>query len=424
MEYYTRKEEKIPVIAETDVLVVGAGPGGIGAAVTAARNNVSVMIIEQCGALGGISTSGLMSHWTGRVKSKLYSEILQKSAEKNLFSDEVTDLIDPENLKALYAEMLTAANVRILLYTFASGVVTENNRVCGVIVENKSGTGLIKAKVVIDASGDGDIAAKSGAEYFKGREADGKMQPATLMFKVGGVDTENAVTLWSFEDTYQTEKGELQALAREHLKAPAGHVLLYPTTLPGIITCNMTNCIDIDGTDAEALTKAELQCRAQIEPIVKFLREFAPGYENCFAISSASLIGIRETRHFKGVKTITEEDISKARIFEDRVVEDAYFNFDVHNISGAGLDETGVQHKFTQKNGYTIPYGCLVPEKIDGLLLSGRNISGTHMAHSNFRAMPICLAIGCGAGAAAAVAVKDNVEVRDVDVKKIQEILF
>jgi len=424
MEYYTRKEEKIPVIAETDVLVVGAGPGGIGAAVTAARNNVSVMIIEQCGALGGISTSGLMSHWTGSVKSKLYSEILQKSAEKNIFSDEVTDLIDPENLKALYAEMLTAANVRILLYTFASGVVMENNRVCGVIVENKSGTGLIKAKVVIDASGDGDIAAKSGAEYFKGRETDGKMQPATLMFKVGGVDTENAVTLWSFEDTYQTKKGELQALAREHLKAPAGHVLLYPTTLPGIITCNMTNCIDIDGTDAEALTKAELQCRAQIEPIVKFLREFAPGYKNCFAISSASLIGIRETRHFKGVKTITEEDISEARIFEDRVVEDAYFNFDVHNISGAGLDKTGVQHKFTQKNGYTIPYGCLVPEKIDGLLLSGRNISGTHMAHSNFRAMPICLAIGCGAGAAASVAVKDNVEVRDVDVKKIQEILF
>ncbi len=424
MEYYTRKEEKIPVIAETDVLVVGAGPGGIGAAVAAARNNVSVMIIEQCGALGGISTSGLMSHWTGSVKSKLYSEILQKSAEKNIFSDEVTDLIDPENLKALYAEMLTEANVRILLYTFASGVVTENNKVCGVIAENKSGTGLIKAKVVIDASGDGDIAAKAGAEYFKGRETDGKMQPATLMFKVGGVDTENAVTLWSFEDTYQTEKGELQALAREHLKAPTGHVLLYPTTLPGIITCNMTNCIDIDGTDAEALTKAELQCRAQIEPIVKFLREFAPGYENCFAISSASLIGIRETRHFKGVKTITEEDISEARIFDDRVVEDAYFNFDVHNISGSGLDKTGVQHKFTQKNGYTIPYGCLVPEKIDGLLLSGRNISGTHMAHSNFRAMPICLAIGCGAGAAAAVAVKDNVEVRDVDVKKIQEILF
>ena len=121
---------------------------------------------------------------------------------------------------------------------------------------------------------------------------------------------------------------------------------------------------------------------------------------------------------------ITEEDISEARIFEDRVGEDASFNFDVQNISGAGLDKTGVQHKFTQKNGYTIPYGCLVPEKIDGLILSGRNISGTHMAHSNFRAMPICLAIGCGAGAAASVAVKDNVEVRDVDVKKIQEILF
>ena len=424
MEYYTRKEEKIPVIAETDVLVVGAGPGGIGAAVTAARSGASVMIIEQCGDVGGISTSGLMSHWTGDVKSKLYSEILQKSAEKNMFSDEITNLIDPENLKSIYLEMLTEAKVRILIYTFASGVVTEKNKVRGVIVENKSGTGFIKAKVVIDASGDGDIAAKAGAEYFKGRETDGKMQTATLMFKVGGVDTEKAVILWRFEDTYQTEKGELQALAREHLKAPAGHVLLYPTTLPGIITCNMTNCIDIDGTDAEALTRAEIECRAQIEPIVKFLREFAPGYENCFAISSASLIGIRETRHFKGMKTITEHDIAEARRFDDRVVENAYFNFDVHNISGSGLDKTGVQNKFTQMKGYTIPYGCLVPEKIDGLLLSGRNISGTHMAHSNFRAMPICLAIGCGGGAAAAVAVKENIEVRDVDAEKIQKILF
>ena len=141
-------------------------------------------------------------------------------------------------------------------------------------------------------------------------------------------------------------------------------------------------------------------------------------------ISSASLIGIRETRHFEGVEKITEEDILASRRFDNWVVRDASFNFDVHNISGAGLDKTGVQHKFPKINGYTIPYGCLVPRNIDGLLLSGRNISGTHMAHSSFRAMPICAAIGEAGGIAAAISCKENIDVRNVDARQIQEIII
>ena len=156
---------------------------------------------------------------------------------------------------------------------------------------------------------------------------------------------------------------------------------------------------------------------------VKFLREYAPGYENCYIISSASLMGIRETRHFKGEYTITGEDILEAKVFDDYVVKDAYFNFDVHNITGAGLDKTGVQHKFTQKKGYTIPYSCLVPIKTENLLLCGRNISGTHMAHSNFRAMPICVGIGEAAGAAAAIAVKEKISVRTVSADGIRNLI-
>lgn len=183
----------------------------------------------------------------------------------------------------------------------------------------------------------------------------------------------------------------------------------------------MTNAVNIDGTKAEDLTKAEIDCRSQMIPIVKFLREYVPGYEKCFIISAASLIGIRETRHFKGISTINEEDILMAREFDDWVVYGAHFNFDVHNISGSGLDITGCQHKFQQDRGYTIPYGCLVPEKINELLLSGRNISGTHMAHSNFRAMPICVAIGWAGGTAAAIAVKRNISVREVSAYDIQK---
>jgi hypothetical protein len=185
----------------------------------------------------------------------------------------------------------------------------------------------------------------------------------------------------------------------------------------------MTNMTGIDGTKIEDLTRAEIGCRSQMEPIVKFLREYAPGYEKCYIIGAASLIGIRETRHFHGLYTLTEDDIYQARQFEDAVVYGAHFNFDIHNISGSGLDKTGSQHQFKQEAGYTIPYGCLVPETVNGLLLSGRNISGTHIAHSNFRAMPICVGIGVAGGIAAALAVKQNKEVRDITAKEIQKYL-
>jgi hypothetical protein len=403
---------------------VGAGPAGIAAAISAGRNGAKTLLIESLGRVGGISTSGMMSHFTGRCQSALYFEILDRAKSKNHYFPDLKKIyIDPELLTLTYIEMLEQAGVEILLYTTFCDVLMEKSTVTGIICHSKSGFCRYDARVIIDASGDGDVAEKSGAEYFKGRESDGKMQPATLMFKVGGVDTERAVFPGSFETLVKTDKGELQALAKEKLPHPAGHVLLYRSTLPGIVTCNMTNVTDIDGTCAEDLTKAEIVCRKQMPLIVDFLREYVPGYENCYIIGSASLIGIRETRHFKGVKTITEKEIADAVQHEDAVVFDAHFNFDVHNITGAGLDKTGCQHNFKQSSGYTIPYGCLVPERIDGLLLSGRNISGTHMAHSNFRAMPICIGIGEASGAAAAIAAKSGRRLREINAAEICEII-
>lgn len=420
-----KMEFNIQKTKEYDVIVVGSGPAGIGAAVTAGRCGARTLLIESCGRVGGISTAGMMSHFTGRVGNRIYKEILERAAEKNVEKrGEITPRIDPELLTLTYIEMLEEAGVDLLLYTSFCDVIMEGDTLRGIVCFNKSGFSAYFAEVVIDATGDGDVAYKSGAEYVKGRETDGKMQPATLMFKVGGVDMERAVFPGSFETLVPTEKGELQALAKELLPAPAGHVLLYRSTISGIVTCNMTNVTGIDGTDAEDLTRAEIICRKQMPRIVEFLREYVPGYENCYIIGSASLIGIRETRHFKGVKTITEQEIADAVQHDDYVVYDAHFNFDVHNITGSGLDKTGCQHKFTQKNGYTIPYGCMVPEKIDGLLLSGRNISGTHMAHSNFRAMPICAGIGEACGAAAAIAVKTGRAVRDITPEEIREIIL
>lgn len=409
----------------TDVLVLGSGPSGFAAAYSAAKNGAKVILVEQNGDVGGISTSGLMSHWTGSCGSHLYYEILKRTSQNNEgeFKNKITNLIDPEKLKTLYLEMLCEVGCKVMLYTFAEDAICDGDKILGATVINKSGKTDIYAKITIDATGDGDIAARAGAEFVLGRESDNKMQPATLMFKIGGVDYDKAVFLGSFESTYDTPKGELQALAKEHIPYPAGHILTYESTLSGVVTCNMTNAIDIDGTNADDLTRATLICRRQMNDIIKYLREFVPGYENCFVLSSASLMGIRETRHFKGKYTLNEQDILEAKVFDDYVVKDAYFNFDVHNITGAGLDKTGVQKQFSQEKGYTIPYRCLLPEVKENLLLCGRNISGTHMAHSNFRVMPICVGIGEAAGVAAYISVSQNRSLNDIDAKEIRKII-
>lgn len=423
--YYKEAAREIPVNYEVDVIVAGGGPAGIGAALGAARNGAKVLLIEELNCLGGVATSGMMSNWSPGTISPIMSEILKRCMDIS-WDNEIEYAareINHEILKLVLFNMLEEAGVQFLLHTRCADVIKEGNRVTGVILESKSGREAALAKVVIDATGDGDIAAKSGAEFTKGRDGDHKMQPVTLMFKIGGVDWDNAVFPGSFESLVETPKGELQALGRKLLPPPAGHVLLYPGTIPGQVVVNMTNLTNIDGTSNVDLTAAEVTCHRQIPKIIEFLREYVPGYAECYLLASASTVGVRETRHFKGLYTVNEQDIVEARVFEDWIATKNRFNFDIHNVEGAGLDKNGAQKHFTCQGAYTIPYRACVPEKIDGLLLSGRNISGTHKAHSNFRVMPICVNVGFGAGTAAAEAVKANCNVRDVDVKKVQAVL-
>ena len=300
--YISVPATQIPVSKEVDVLVLGAGPAGCAAAIMAARTGAKTLLVDAQNAPGGMSTTGMMSHYTGTVDSKLYEEVLHENAMKNHWrKGERSVQIDPCNHIVTWIEMLEKAGAEMLMYTFAAEPIMEADTIKGAIVQNKTGRSAILAKVVIDATGDGDIAALTGAEYYIGREEDASMQPSTLMFKVAGVDMERAVFHGSFETTVETEKGELQALAKELLPHPAGHVLLYKSPIPGVVTVNMTNVIRVDGTRAEALTHAEIVCRKQIAVIVDFLREYVRGYENCYAIAAASLMGVRETRHFTGL---------------------------------------------------------------------------------------------------------------------------
>ncbi|MBR0460002.1 MAG: FAD-dependent oxidoreductase [Victivallales bacterium] len=410
-----------PVAGEYDVLVAGAGPAGVAAAVSAGRLGARTCLVEQSGMVGGVATSGLMSHWTGNTRGGIYEEILDRSHDEN--APNMRKVIHTEKLQNALLEMLQEANVDLRLYSFAAKPVMENGAVAGLVIESKAGRQALASQVLVDATGDGDVAARAGAAFALGREEDSSMQPMTLMFRLGGVDMSRAIHPGSFETKVEVPHGEIQALARQELAAPAGHVLLYFTTLSGIVTANMTNCIQVDGTNPQDLTKATIQCRKQMEAIVAFLQRHAPGYEHCYLLQSAAQIGVRETRHFKGLYTLTSEDILAARVFPDWVVTKAHFNFDIHNVQGAGLDANGCQHKFSQPRGYTIPYRCLVPESIDGLLLAGRNISGTHQAHSNFRAMPICANIGQAAGIAAALSSQKGIRPRDLPASEIQTVL-
>lgn len=425
MKTYTEPSRSLPISAEVDLLVCGAGPAGIGAALGAARAGChNVLLLEAGNAVGGVSTTGMMSHWTGSTESPLMSEIWNAQSTNVLLPEEArgkqSATISHEALKNAYLRLLEEAGVRVQLYTQVVDAIVEDGCIKGVITESKSGREAILARVVIDATGDGDVAARAGATYELGREGDHVCQPVTLMFRLGGVDTEHCIAPGSFETTVEVPHGEIQALAREHLPAPAGHTLLYHQFLPGEMCVNMTNVTHVDATDVRQLSAAELLCRKQMESIVTFLRTYAPGYEHCYVVASASQIGVRETRHFHTLYTMTETDIVEARLFEDWIATRNHFNFDIHNTQGAGLDENGAQHHFHSRGKYSIPYRSCIPVSLDGLLLAGRNIGGTHKAHSNFRVMPICINVGQGAGIAAAIAITKNLRPRDVDAKDIQ----
>ena len=415
MNYITEPSRKIPVASEPEILVVGGGPAGFGAALHAARMGSRVMLIEQSGAIGGVATSGIMSHWTGRQDGGCFEELREKARDC-----ESEQVINPEKLRILMLDMLYQAGVTVQLYTTFCDVIMEGDRVAGVITESKSGREAILCKMLVDSSGDGDAAARAGAPFEKGRD-DGGMQPMTIMFKVAGVDMDRALFFWGMEDTVQLPEGDLQTLGRELLPNPAGHILLYPSSIPGVVTVNMTNAIDMDGTDVRDLNRGEYICRNQIPEIIRFLNRYVPGYEGCYLIDSADVVGVRETRRFEAYYQLNDNDISQARVFDDWVVTKSNFFFGLHNVEGAGLDAIAEYKTFNQPKPYTIPLRCFVPKKVQGLLLNGRNISGTHKAHSSYRVMPIVMNMGHAMGIVASMCVQQGKQPLELDIHEIQE---
>lgn len=396
-----------------DIIVIGGGPSGITAAITAAKGGADVLLIERDGYVGGMSTAGLLNLWCGAAVGGLFEKISAAVTKKR----GRRKVYNPETLKGLYLSMLSEAGVNILLHSVFISAETDGgsikyiNVLCGTDVKR------FEAKVYIDSTGNGAVAKSAGVPYTRGRESDGLMQPMSLEFAVGGVDESTAVYP-TFGTHPEIEQKMHRYVEEGKVEPPAGHVILIEGFLPGTAFVNMTNATGVDGTDSEDLTAAELLTRRQVPQIVNFLRECVPGYENCCLLQTANTVGVRETLHFKGLYTLTETDIINRTVFDDWIVPDVSAVFGNHNLKGSGSDENNLKQK---PERYTVPYRSILPVGVDNLLLNGRNISGTHMAHASYRVMPICMAIGEGAGMAAAQSMIDCVSLCDVDIKKVQK---
>jgi hypothetical protein len=302
----------------------------------------------------------------------------------------------------------------------------KGNRVVGARLLTKQGQIDVCADVTVDATGDGDVAWKAGAAFEKGRPGDGLVQPTTIMFRIAGVDESRA-----FVSSGERRAREIRVPGgtweevihagqeRGELPPTVGVIRTYATCRKGERGINATQINYVDGTDPEDLTRAELEGRKQAYQVLAFLRKRAPGYENAYISGMPAVVGVRETRRFLGLQYLTRENLLVGRKWPDAVVWDASFVIDIHNPDGSGQAE-GLAARVKP---YDIPYGCLVPCEIDGLLLAGRCISGSHDAHASYRVMCIAMAIGAAAGTAAAIAVQQGVQPRDVDVTQVQKAL-
>jgi hypothetical protein len=418
-------EKSVPVIGSYDVVVAGAGPAGICAAVAAARSGVNVALVERYGVLGGNLTAGYVGPILGMVgKGTMRDEVMDLlGVPDNDMIGETGVAHDMEKAKRVLAEFVARENIDVFLQTPIVDGILEDMSLKGLVVMTKEGMRIIEGKVTVDATGDGDVAHFAGAPVEKGRE-DGLMQPVTLEFTLEGVDESRAITCIGDVDDVELNGERFldycarcarQGLLPKNLAA----VRLHPTVRPGQRQVNTTQYNGADATRVQDLFAAEVELRRQIEILVKFFRENLPGYEKCWCMASGDTLGVRETRRVQGEYVITAKELAAGKRFWDVVVHKAEFIVDIHNPAGAGQAEDKIQYVVP----YDLPYRCFVPLKVENLLTAGRCISGTHRAHASYRVMSICMAMGEAAGTAAALCIKEGCTPRSLEVKKLQDVL-
>lgn len=415
-------QRTIPTTLETDILVVGGGSAGAVAAITAARQGCSVTLVERYGFLGGVSTTVLDTFCgfyrrqgdesrkiVGGIPFLVIDELNQRGAALVRTSRywKAGDVITyhPEILKIIWESLALQSGVRLLYHTFAADAIMEGERVVGIVTTGKSDWMRIKAQVVIDASGDADLAAAAGVLYEQGPA----LQAMTTIFHVGGVDVARAS---------QVSKDELVGLmaeaaaSDERIPIKAGSFSI--TTLPGVMIVNMAHVSDLDPTDPEQLTQAEIQGREQALACQRFLQMRLPGFEGSYLVKLSTQIGVRESRRIIGEYRLTRKDVLQARRFSDGIARGAW-PVEEHR------PEAGVRVEYLPEGQtYDIPYRCLLPRKVQGLLVAGRCLSADHDAHASVRVMAQCMAMGQAAGIAAGLAIRDQGAPRDINISELR----
>lgn len=419
-----RVQKDIPVLADVDLLVVGLGPGGLCAAVTAARRGLTVAAVEHYGSPGGMANVGEISpfmpnhrgsepldrplyvEWVNRMRGYLATPPPPTGVKRG----------DDRNVQRYYAmlaaeDMLLDAGVKLFYHHTFFDVVKEGCTIAAAIFTGKSGLSALRARMVIDSTGDGDVAAAAGCEYEFGN-GEGYCQPMTLCFKLSHVDRARTPDRGAISELY------CRAKEAGRIDCPREDVLYFSDFDGDVVHFNTTRVIRHDATNAQELSEAEIIGRKQMREFLAFLRGSVPGYEKAEIHSVASQIGVRESRRILGLEYLTVDAFERRAKFPDAIVRVNY-PVDIHNPGGTGTD----LRMLGAEEFYEIPYGCIVPPSVDNLLMGCRAISVDHTLHSSMRVMPPVCSIGQAAGMAAAMALKGNCRPAELDGSKVRAAL-
>jgi len=433
--------KEIPVYDEVDVVVCGGGPAGVAAAISAARNGAKTILLEYEYCLGGMSTSGLMNHMgpmhdqqkiiLGGIPWEIFQRLVSMNAAIQAIPCPPTDnenywtAFDPEAMKFVLDNMVEEAGVKVLFHSYCVGILPKNKKRNGLIIETKSGRMAILAKVIIDSTGDGDIAVAAGASFKIGREEDGLTQPFSLLYQVVNTDTDKAIKFIS--QNWEKLKQDA-AVNGEKIPSHIGQSFLSPdygtfSIREEQLFFNINHVSGLNGTKVEDLSQAVIDARKQILQSLRFYKKFIPGFEKSFLAATAPLLGVRESRRITGDYTLNIEDVLKGNKFGDAISRYACF-IDIHPVIPGEKQKTFVGiGKMTPGVSYDIPFRCLLPANVDNLLIAGRCFSSTHEAQASARMMPSCMAMGQAAGTAAALAASQNLSPRNLNIKTLQDIL-
>lgn len=435
-----------------DLIVVGGGVSGCTAAISAGRRGASVLVIEQNGYLGGSLTGcgvgPMMTFHAGEkqvicgIMQELVAELVSRGYSPGHVPDtkQYTSTITPfdaEGLKLILDEKLTEAGCTVLFHTFLGDVKAEDGKIKSLTICNKDGLQQISAKVYIDATGDGDVAAWAGAPMTKGRPEDGAAQPMTMKMKYCNVDTAvlkeyilshparfHRLAL-QFDLIRQAIPMDMEGFDEEFIaEKQAGNlsirrenVLMFGTGRPGEYILNTTRIVDHDATNAASLSEAEMIGRRQCAELDRFLRKYVPGFADALLEFTGPSVGVRGSRQLVGDYVLTAEDILKRKPFPDRIAHSSY-PIDIHNPKGEGTASTFMSEPGTY---YSIPYSVMTCEALSNLLVTGRCISTTFEAQAAIRTTPTVGALGEAAGVAAAMAAQQDGNVRTVSVPALQK---